>query len=78
MKRHYIVKQMHAGVANAAPVAVIHKDPVHDTVDAAWKECGELNGLLGPRTVTGNWQFYWVLTTERALTSGDTVRSLEV
>lgn len=67
---------MQAGVANAAPVAIIHKDPVHTSAAAAWSECIGLNELV-PRTLSGNHQFFWVLTTERALTSGDTVRALE-
>lgn len=76
MRRHYIIKQMQAGVARAAPVAVIHKDPVHETVEAAWAECIGLNGLA-PKTLGGGDQFFWVLTTDRALTSGDIVKALE-
>lgn len=49
---HYIIKQMQAGVANAAPVAIIHKDPVHTSAAAAWSECIGLNELV-PRTLSG-------------------------
>lgn len=73
---HYIIKQFQSGVAHAAPVAIIHKDPVHTSVDAAWAECAGLNGLA-PKSSSGSTQFFWVLTTDRAMTVGDTVRALE-